>query len=92
MHKKLTNDDEEKIRKYNFRKTIRKIFRESNEMKERRIIDIAEQRTSKANQPHKVVVIGNELVYLTNPPWVTVHGEAGKTKNAGQTLNLQDIV
>ena len=68
MHKKLTNEDEEKIRKYNFRKTIRKIFRESNEMKERRITDIAEQRTSKANQPHKVVVIGNELVYLTNPP------------------------
>lgn len=68
IHKKLTNEDEEKIRKYNFRKTTRKIFRKSNEMKERRIIDIAEQRTSKANQPLKVVVIGNELVYLTNPP------------------------
>ena len=84
--------DEEKIRKYNFRKKVRIIFRESNEMKERRIIDIAEQRTSKANQPHKVVMIGNELVYISNPPRVSLYGEAGKMKSGGQTLNMQDFV
>lgn len=71
---------------------VRIIFRESNEMKERRIIDIAEQRTSKANQPHEVVMIGNELVYLANPPRVSLYGEAGKMKSGGQTLNMQDIV
>lgn len=61
-------------------------------MKERRIIDIAEQRTSKANQPHKVVMIGNELVYISNPPRVSLYGEAGKMKSGGQTLNMQDFV